>query len=178
MNNITKTLSSKSESEISHTNSAKKDDFITITEKIKLKKDQYEVLKIICDTYHTSLSKYIQEAVIEAMKFDIEEGNFCDTLLEKIDNNYYGKSKTNSPPPSFHPAPDLMKNDLDPSLVNFVVPSTYYSFEGIAPWPLLIGFWMKSAGTLVRTKKKKSTASTMTMTSIRTIDLTFNILNR
>jgi hypothetical protein len=39
MNNITKTLSSKSESEISH-QYQKKDGFITITEKIKLKKDQ------------------------------------------------------------------------------------------------------------------------------------------
>jgi hypothetical protein len=44
--------------------------------------------------------------------------------------------------------------------------------------PLLIRFWMKSAGSLVRTKKKKTTATTMTMTSIITIDLTFNILNR
>ena len=44
------------------------------------------------------------------------------------------------------------------------------------PLPLLLRFWMKSAGALVRTKKRKSTASTMTMTSISTIDLTFNIL--
>ena len=29
----------------------------------------------------------MQEATIEAMKSDIEEGNFCDTLLEKIDND-------------------------------------------------------------------------------------------
>jgi hypothetical protein len=29
----------------------------------------------------------MQDAIIEAMKFDIEEGNFCDTLLEKIDND-------------------------------------------------------------------------------------------
>ena len=36
----------------------------------------------------------------------------------------------------------------------------------------------ESAGAFVRTKKKKSTASMMTMTSISTIDLTFNILNR
>jgi|SRR6266496_4802906 len=84
MNNITSALTSKSESEISHTHSNKQDDFITVTEKIKLKKDQYEVLKIICDTYHTSFSEYTQEALIEAMKFDIEEGNFCDTLLEMI----------------------------------------------------------------------------------------------
>jgi hypothetical protein len=45
MNNITKTLSSKSESEISHSSNNKQDDFITITEKIKLKKDQYEADK-------------------------------------------------------------------------------------------------------------------------------------
>jgi K319-like protein len=54
MSNVTKTLSSKSEAEISHTNSNNKEDFITITEKIKLKKDQYEVLKVICDTYQTA----------------------------------------------------------------------------------------------------------------------------
>jgi hypothetical protein len=70
MNNVTKTLSSKSESEISRTNNNKKDDFITITEKIKPRKDQYEVLKINCDMYYTSFSEYMQEA----MKFDIEEG--------------------------------------------------------------------------------------------------------
>jgi hypothetical protein len=55
----------------------------------------------------------MQEAVIEAMKFDIEEGNFCDTLLEKIDND--DKSKSNSPPTSSSSslAPDLMNSDLD-----------------------------------------------------------------
>jgi hypothetical protein len=114
MNNVTKTLSFKSESEISHTYNNKKDDFITITEKIKLKKDQYEVLKIICDTYHTSLSEYMQEALIEAMKFDIEEGNFCDTLLEKIDNDDKNKNMNNSVPSSSAPlAPDLINSDLD-----------------------------------------------------------------
>jgi hypothetical protein len=114
MNNVTKILSSKSESEISHTNSNKKDDLITITEKIKLKKDQYEVLKIICDTYQTSLSEYMQEALIEAMKFDIEEGNFCDTLLEKIDNEDKNKNMNNPVPSSSAPlAPNLINNDLD-----------------------------------------------------------------
>jgi len=113
MSNVTKTLSSKSEAETSHTNSNKKEDFITITEKIKLKQDQHEVLKIICDTYKTSLSEYMQEALVEAMKFDIEEGNFCDTLLEKIDDD--DKSKNNPPAPSSPGplAPDLMKSDLD-----------------------------------------------------------------
>ncbi len=40
----------------------------------------------------------MQEALIEAMKFDIEEGNFCDILLEKIDDG--DKSKNNSVPSS------------------------------------------------------------------------------
>ena len=55
----------------------------------------------------------MQEAVIETMKFDIEEGNFCDTLLEKIDND--DKSNSNSPPTSSSSslAPDLMNSDLD-----------------------------------------------------------------
>ncbi|MFL6376006.1 MAG: hypothetical protein ACJ72R_00915 [Nitrososphaeraceae archaeon] len=56
----------------------------------------------------------MQEALIEAMKFDIEEGNLCDTLLGKIDND--DKNKNNSPSSSSSPAPlapDLMKSDLD-----------------------------------------------------------------
>jgi hypothetical protein len=87
MNNSTSALTSK-ESEIPHNQSNKQedDDFITITENIKLKREQYEVLKIICDTYRFSLSHYIQEVLIEAMKSDVEEGNFCDVLLKKIMN--------------------------------------------------------------------------------------------
>jgi hypothetical protein len=30
-------------------------------------------LKIICNTYEISLLEYIQQAVVEAMRFDIEE---------------------------------------------------------------------------------------------------------
>jgi hypothetical protein len=52
----------------------------------------------------------MQEALIEAMKFDIEEGNFCDTLLEKIDNDNKRKNNSPSSPPI---APDLMNSDLD-----------------------------------------------------------------
>jgi hypothetical protein len=111
MNNITKTLSSKSESEISHPNSNKQDNFITLTEKIKLKKDQYEVLKIICDTYQMSVSEYMQQALVEAMRFDIEEGNLCDALLEKIDID--SKKGNNSPSSPASLAPDLMNSDLD-----------------------------------------------------------------
>jgi len=60
------------------------DDVITINEKVNLTKQQHQVLKIICDTYETSFSEYMQQALVEAMRFDIEEGNFSDTLLEKI----------------------------------------------------------------------------------------------
>ena len=60
------------------------DDVITINEKINLTKQQHQVLKIICDTYETSFSEYMQQALVEAMRFDIEEGNFSDALLEKI----------------------------------------------------------------------------------------------
>ena len=46
----------------------------------------------------------MQEALVEAMKFDLEEGNFCDTLLEKIGDN--DSKKDNSSPTS-------MNNELD-----------------------------------------------------------------
>ena len=106
-------MSSKSESEVSSTNNNKQDKFITITEKIKLKKDQYEVLKIICDMYQTSFPQYTQEALIEAMRFDIVEGNFSDALLEKVGGD--DKKKDNSSPSSSPTslAPDLTKGDLD-----------------------------------------------------------------
>jgi len=95
-----------------HVNKDGESDTITLTEKMKLKKDQYEVLKIICDTYQTSFSEYMQEALIEAIRFDIEEGNFCDTLLKKINGD--DKTKNNSPrssPDSL--ASDLINSDMD-----------------------------------------------------------------
>ncbi len=84
------------------------DDFITINEKVNLTKPQHQVLKIICDTYETSISEYMQQALVEAMRFDIEEGNFSDTLLEKIDKD--DKSKNNSPS---SPTPNPINSDLD-----------------------------------------------------------------
>jgi Zn-dependent M32 family carboxypeptidase len=49
------------------------EELVSITEKIDLTKKQHEVLKIICNTYEISLLEYIQQAVVEAMQFDIEE---------------------------------------------------------------------------------------------------------
>ena len=67
-----------------HTNNSTHKEPVTITEKVNLTKNQYEVLNIICNTYEESISQYMQEALVEAMRFDIEEGNFSDVLLEKI----------------------------------------------------------------------------------------------
>lgn len=99
--------------DVQRTNDRASANLVTINERVNLTKNQYEVLKTICHTYDESISDYMQEALIEAMRFDIEEGNFCDTLLEKINND--DKSKNNSPPPSppAPVAPDLMKSDLD-----------------------------------------------------------------
>ena len=47
------------------------DDLITINEKINLTRQQ-QVLKIICDIYEISFSEYMQQALVEAMRFDIE----------------------------------------------------------------------------------------------------------
>ena len=55
-------------------NNSKNSDQVTITEKVNLTKNQYEVLNIICNTYEESISQYLQEALVEAMRFDIEEG--------------------------------------------------------------------------------------------------------
>ena len=69
-------------------------ELVTITEKINLTKNQYEVLNIISNTYEESVSQYLQEALVEAMRFDIEEGNFSDVLLQKITDKKEEKSKS------------------------------------------------------------------------------------
>jgi hypothetical protein len=50
-----------------HKNKDSIDDvIITINEKVNLTKEQHQVLKIICDTYETSFSEYMQQALLEA----------------------------------------------------------------------------------------------------------------
>ena len=89
-------------------------DVITINEKVNLTKQQHQVLKIICDTYEISLSEYMQQALVEAMGFDIEEGSFSDALLEKIGGGDSKKDNNSSSQPSpASLAPDLMNSDLD-----------------------------------------------------------------
>jgi sulfur relay (sulfurtransferase) DsrC/TusE family protein len=103
--------SSSHSSKVNKTYSKDSADLVAINEKVNLTKDQHEVLNIICKAYQISISEYMQEALVEAMKFDIGEGNFCDTLLEKIGNE--DKGKNNSPSSPAPLAPDLMNSDLD-----------------------------------------------------------------
>jgi hypothetical protein len=102
-------------SKVIHTNNKKDhEELVSITEKVNLTKKQHEVLNIICNTYEESISQYLQEALVEAMRFDIEEGNFCDALLEKIGGEDSKKNYNTSP--SSSPGslgPSLTNSDLD-----------------------------------------------------------------
>ena len=92
-------------------NKASVGDLITINEKVNLTQQQHQVLKMICDTYVMSISEYMQQALVEAMRFDIEEGNFSDALLEKIGGE---DSKKDTSASSYAPLdPSLTNNDLD-----------------------------------------------------------------
>src|SRR5213596_234086 len=85
------------------------DDVISIKEKVNLTKQQHQVLKIICDTYETSFSEYMQQALVEALRFDKEEGNFSDILLEKIG----GEDRKNNNSSHSSVAQSLTNTDLD-----------------------------------------------------------------
>ena len=61
------------------------DSGVTISQQITLTKDQIELLNIISNAYNKTVSEYIQKAVIETMKTEIEFGDFCDILLDKLD---------------------------------------------------------------------------------------------
>ena len=102
--------------EIIHNNKTNPEDLVIIAEKVHLTKSQYEVLNIICNIYQTSLSEYMQEALLEALKFDIEEGNFCDVLLEKITDNNEGHENNRGRNNSYFPIIGSVENDLNNSL--------------------------------------------------------------
>ena len=106
-------LSSKS-TQSDNKNKDTTNNIITINEKVNLTEQQHQVLKTICDTYQMSFSEYMQQALVEAMRFDIEEGNLCDALLEKIGAEDSKKDNHSSPPsPTTALTPDLMKTDFD-----------------------------------------------------------------
>jgi hypothetical protein len=62
------------------------DSYIKINQEIVLTKDQFELLKIISKAHNKSISDYIQKAIIETMKNELEFGDFCDMLLDKLDS--------------------------------------------------------------------------------------------
>jgi hypothetical protein len=82
---------------------------ITINEKVNLTKPQHQVLRIICDTYETSFSEYMQQALV-TLALAIEEGNFTDALLEKIGGE---DSKNHNSSTHSSIAQSLTNNDLD-----------------------------------------------------------------
>jgi regulator of replication initiation timing len=108
LNNLSSSsAATSSPSKVTHTYENKDPiNIVTIKEKVNLTKKQNEVLQMICNSYQMSISEYMQEALVEAMRFDIEEGNFSDILLEKIDE---GKKKENSK--SIRPG--SVKDELD-----------------------------------------------------------------
>ena len=59
-----------------------------------------------------SFSEYMQQALVEAMRFDIEEGNLCDALLEKIGGEDSKKDNSSQSSRSSL-APGPTNSDLD-----------------------------------------------------------------
>ena len=89
------------------------DTIITINEKVNLTKQQHQVLKIICGIYQMSFSEYMQQALVEAMRFDIEEGNLCDALLENIGGEDSRKDSCSPSSPHGSLTSGITNNDLD-----------------------------------------------------------------
>lgn len=61
------------------------DSCVRFDQQTVLTKDQFELLNIISKAHDKSVSEYIQKALIETMKNEIEFGDFCDILLDKLD---------------------------------------------------------------------------------------------
>ena len=96
-------------------------DIVTINEKIKLTKKQFEVLNLICSIYQKPVSRYLKDALLDALNNDLEEGEICDILIDKLDN---GKKKDNdeksittpkimNTDQSDYPHPKAIQNEID-----------------------------------------------------------------
>jgi hypothetical protein len=110
INNMGSSLSSATSSSPATVRSkaiqTKDSELVTINEKVNLTKEQNKVLQAICNSYEMPISEYLQQALVEAMRFDIEEGNFSDALLEKLGLGTE-KRKTDFTQPS------TLKDELD-----------------------------------------------------------------
>jgi len=60
--------------------------FTTINEPIKLTKKQNEILTMVCDLYEMAVGEYIKDALIEALKEELTDGDFCVLLASKLDD--------------------------------------------------------------------------------------------
>jgi hypothetical protein len=67
---------------------------------------------MICKSYEKSISEYIQEALVRMMQSDIEDGNLCDVLLDKLDerDNDDKEINHNNSSPS---TPNTINDDLE-----------------------------------------------------------------
>jgi myosin-crossreactive antigen len=69
--------------------------FTIINESIKITKKQNEILVMVCDLYEMKIGEYIKDALIESLKEEITDGDFCGLLASKLDENKKeDKSKT------------------------------------------------------------------------------------
>jgi hypothetical protein len=104
--NSMSSISSSSASAPSIVIPTKDSEFVKINEKVNLTKEQNEVLQMICNSYEMTISEYMQQALVEAMRFDIEEGNFSDVLLEKLGIETRKKESDST-------QPNTLKDELD-----------------------------------------------------------------
>ena len=58
----------------------------TFNEPITLTKKQNEILTMVCDLYEMKVGEYIKEALIESLKEEITDGEFCVLLASKLDD--------------------------------------------------------------------------------------------
>ena len=49
-------------------------------------KKQNEILTMVCDLYEIEVVEYIKEALIESLKDEIMDGDFCVLLASKLDD--------------------------------------------------------------------------------------------
>ncbi len=62
----------------------------TFNEPITLTKKQNEILTMVCDLYEMKAAEYIKQALIESLKEEITDGDFCGLLASKLDEGKKG----------------------------------------------------------------------------------------
>ena len=59
----------------------------TINEPIMLTKKQNEILTMVCELYEMKVGEYIKDALIESLKEELTDGDFCGLLASNLDDN-------------------------------------------------------------------------------------------